>query len=49
MWMCYKKQTNQTLILMHKFRKLFITSHLKMNVSLSPGNYIDDDDEMEGG
>ena len=49
MWKCYKKkQTKQPLILMYKFRKLCLTSQLTMNESLSPGDYINDDD-MEGG
>lgn len=33
---------------MYKFRKLFLTSQLTMDESLSPGDYIDDD-EMKGG
>jgi hypothetical protein len=43
-----KKGTKQTLILMYKFRKLFLTSQLMMNESMSPGDYINDY-EMERG
>jgi len=48
--MCYiiKKREKQPLILMYKFRKLFLTNQLTMNESLSPGDYINDD-EREGG
>ena len=35
-------------MLMYKFRKLFLTSQLIMNESLSLGDYINDD-EMERG
>jgi len=46
--MCYKKGTKQPLILMYKFRKLFLTSQLTMDEPLSPGDYINDD-VVEGG
>jgi hypothetical protein len=42
-----EKETKQPLILMYKFRKLFLTSQLTMNESLIPGDYIND--EMDGG
>jgi hypothetical protein len=35
-------------MVMHKFRNLFLTIQLKMNETMSPGDYINND-EMERG